>query len=489
MGRVLTNKTQLNYAIESSTPGSLPGSPAWKQLEPNNIKKYGADIKTTAREPISNIRQRRKGSVTDLDSMVEFDADLTMDQFIDFCEGFCYAAFKGFATYVPTAVTSTGYTVASGGAIANGLLVYARGFNTAANNGLKLLAGTSTGTEVKTTGLVAEASPPSNVSLEVVGVRGSSGDLTIDSSGNLNSTTLDFTTLNLTVGQSIWIGGDATVNSFATAANRGYARIRAITATKLTLDKKSQAFSTDAGTGKLIDIYFGRFARNVSGDHADYLERTYQFELTYPNLGSGPADMYEYAKGNYANEIGFELPLANKAVCSFGFVGLDTPVPTTTRATNASSAKETLKNTAFNTSADIARLRIQETDETGLTTDFKSLKINLNNNVSGEKVIGTLGPKYVNVGIFDVNIEADLLFTNYLVVDALRANRTIGLDFAIRNADGAIHIDIPSMTLTTGNRDFPVNQSVTLKSAAQAFRDDVLDTSIGVSVFGYVPAS
>lgn len=488
MGRVLTNNVQLSYAAESSV-GVQPTS-GWKKLEPNAITKYGADIKTVERTPISSTRQRKKGTIVDLDSAVEFDADYTMEQITDFLEAFCFASAYGTAPFRPTAVTSTGYTVASGGALAQNTLIYAQGFATAANNGLKVVGASSTGTEIKTSGLTAEASPPSNVLLEIAGVQGASGDITMDSSGNLNSTALDFTTLGLKVGQSIWIGGETTGTKFtAVAANRGYARISAITATKLTLNKRSAVFNTDAGTGKTIQLFFGRFIKNVDVSDAKYIERSYHFELTYPNLQPVSGDMYEYAQGNYANSLAFDLPLSNKAGLSIGFVGTDTPAPTTSRATGASSAIAPVRTTALNTTSDIARLRITQVDETGLTTDFKSLKLTLNNNVTPEKVLSTLGARYMNTGIFEVNIEADLLFTNSGVADAIRANTTLTMDFVVRNDNGALHVDIPSLTLGGGGREFPVNESVRIKTTATAFGDATLNTSIGLSLFPYAPVS
>ena len=43
-------------------------------------------------------------------------------------------------------------------------------------------------------------------------------------------------------------------------------------------------------------------------------------------------------------------------------------------------------------------------------------------------------------------------------------------------------VDIPSMTLGGGDREFPVNESVLINTTAQAFGDPVLNTSIGISI-------
>lgn len=494
MGRVLTNNTSLAYAIEGSL-GVAPTS-GWKKLEPNTIGKYGAEITTVAREPISNLRQRRKGTVVDLDSSVEFVGDYTVEHLTDFIEGFCFATANGLrSVFRPTAVTSTQYTVPASGDVAQNVLLYARGFTVPGNNGLHVVSASSTGTALKASGLATESSPPANAIVEVCGFRGAAGDLEIDASGNLISTSLNFSTLGLTVGQSIWIGGDSS-HRFFTPANRGFARIDLIENNKLTLGKTSTTFVVDdgtdtgsGGTNVSIDIFFGQFIRNVAVDDGDYIERSIHFELMYPDLDNPSGDMYEYAKGNYCNTMEFDLPLSNKATLSFGFIGTDAQPPTASRATGASSALLPLRTTALNTSADIARLRIQEVDETGLTTDFKSLKLTLNNNVSPEKVLSTLGARYMNTGNFFVDIEADLLFTNADVATAIRDNTTVTMDFAVRNDDGAMLVDIPSMTLGDGSRDFPLNESVRIKTTGQAFRDTTLGTSVGISLFPYVPAS
>lgn len=493
MGRVSTNNISMSYTIESAL--GVAGT-TWKQLEPNSIGNFGANITTVARSPISKNRQRRKGVITDLDSGADFAADLTLEHFIDFMEGFAFASFNGplsIHTSAAVAGGSGGYTVASGGALAANTLVYASGFVTDANNGLKVVQSGSGSTNIRVNGLTAETAP-ANAMVEVAGVRGAAGDLEIDSNGDLISTTLDFTTLGLTAGQVIWVGGADAANQFFTDADTGFARIVTVAVNKLTLDKKATTFTVDdgtdtgsGGTAIQIDILFGRFLRNVTVDDADYLERSFQFEVAYENLQNPSGDEYEYCKGNYCNQVTFNLPLTDKATLNFGFIGTDTDVPTTSRKTGASSATAPLRTESFNTTADVARLRITEVDETGLTTDFKNLTLTINNNVSPEKVIGTLGARYMNTGNFEVGLEAQLLFTEGDVVDAIRNNTTLTMDFALKNGDGGLFFDIPSMTLSGGGKDFPVNESVLINTTAQAFADTTLNTSIGVSLFPYLP--
>lgn len=493
MGRVLTNNVQLLVAAEASL-GTQPSS-GWKVIEPTTIGKYGPTLTKLTRMPISKSRQHRKGALTDLDSSVEFECDVTYDHVMMFIEGLLFASAIGTTIFFPTAVTATGYTVASGGDLANDTLVFARGFAITGNNGLKVLAGTSTGVEIKAAGLTAEAAAPSGASVQVAGVRGATGDFEINASGNLKSTTFNWTTAvgaMLKVGQFCWIGYTAghADHSFSNAANRGLARVTAKAAGEVSLDKKAQAFVTDDGAGREIYVLFGQFIRNVPVDDTDYLERTHHFELAYENLQvPGPGDEYEYAKGNFVNEIVFDMAVASKATMKCNFVGTDTDPPTTSRATGASTATPSRANSMYNTSVDFLRLRVTDYTETALTADFKSLSISIKNNVSPEKTLGTLGGRYINAGMLDVEANAQILFTDSDLLAAMRQNTTVTLEACLRNEDGAIVIDLPAMTIEGGDKEFPINQTVAISMKSMAFQDPRFGTSIMVSTFPHLPAA
>lgn len=508
MGRVTTNSLQLSAAREASL-GVLPGSPVWKQQEPNNITQYGPTISKVSRSPISQSRQRRKGQTSDLDSAVEYDADLTLSVFRDFMEGFCFSTPVGPDVHIPSAATTNSFTVPAVSAGAAGRLIYgasaaksllfARGFANPVNNGMFVLGAAVATSAVAITvaagsGVVAETPAATrDTELAICGVRGAAGDLEINAGGNLISTVLDFTTLGLTVGQWIHIGGVDVANRFFNDENYGFARVSAIAAHVITLARKEQAFVTDDGTSTgsggtdlSVDILFGQFVRNVPVGHANYSEVSTQFELEEPNLGN-PGDMYEYALGNWHDAVSIEIPLTDKATISYGFIGTDTRPPTASRATNAVDAKVPSETAAFGTSTDIARLVIHKVDESGLTTDFKSVTLTLTNNVSPEKVIGVLGARFMNAGDFEADISAQVLFTSPDVLAAIRNNETVGIYFALRNDDGGVLCDLPSGTLDGGNRDWPENQTVLLNTTFMAFEDDTLGYSFGASLFPVLP--
>jgi hypothetical protein len=513
MARVLTNNITLAYGLQSAQ-GIDPTE--WNTLEPNSINNFGATITTVPRDPISKNRQRRKGVVTDLDSGAEFEHDLTIDVVNDFISCFAFAAATNDdLDFFPSAVTGTGYTVpalnvtqggklqfTTGGPIS---LMFARGFITAANNGFKPLSAdaASTDVEILIAGTVAEASPPTNAELEVGGIRPEIGDLGIIvtaasvgvspatavlSSGNNSAVNnIDFTTLGLTVGQFIHIGGLTSAEQFSAGA--GYARIVIIAAGQLDLDKLDTTLATDTGAGETVDLLFGRFIRNVDVDDSDFVEQFITFETTFPGLDNPSADMFQYSLDNLCNLLSFSLPLTDKAVVTVGFIGTDTDDPTDTQKSGASTPIEPNQTAAFSTTTDIARLQVTDIIEEGLSTDFKSLNIQLNNNVSGEKVLQTLGAKFMNTGNFEVDIEAQMLFTNAEVITAIRNNETLTLDWRLTNDDGGIYFDIPNMTMGDGAREFPVNETVLINTTGMAFGDpaSAFTYSLGVSQFPIVP--
>lgn len=509
MGRVITNGTTLSKAREASL-GVLPGSPQWFELEPNSITSWGTTIAKEARSPISRARSRRKGVVTDLDSAVEFEADLTLAQMRHFAEEFLFARAVGGDYFLTSAATATGYTVPALSAAAAGRLlysaagagavslVYVSGFVDDANNGIKPVtaAHAAAATEIKAAGNVAEAAPAGDyVEVAVAGVRGAAGDIEIDANGDLVSTALNFTLLGIAAGQVIHVGGLEVANQFFNEENYGFARVEAVAANKLTLAKRDQAFVTDDGTDTgagganlRIDILFGQFVRNVPVDHADYREMSVQFELAAPNLMAGGATGYEYAIGNYADAWSISIPLTGKATTTMGFVGTNTTNPSISRATNASAALSGGQTEAFGSASDIARLRVQDVDEEGLSTDFKSANLTLTNNVAGEKVIGTLGPKYLNAGNIEVDVENQMLFTNPDVIERIRCNRTVGLDWVLRNGDGGVAFDLPTGTLSGGGREMPANQSVLINTTFMAHEEEALDFTLGISFFPVLPA-
>ncbi len=469
----------------------------WRTHRPNSLTKFGAMFKTVQANPMGAGRQLQAGQVVDLEAPVEWTADLSKDLIDSFANGIMMSGTKhnggsGLAFFRPTSVTSSGYVVGASGAVPDNTLLFGRGFSVAGNNGLKPAAGTSTGVLIKASGLAAETVSVNGTSLvEVAGYRGASGDITMNGSGNLTSTLADFTTMGLVVGQWIWVGGTlAGSNAFATAAYRGFAQVKIIAAALLTLQRRQWTVgSLDSGSGKLIDIYFGRWLRSTTAQHADYLETSYTFEATYQTLGGVSTPEYEYSVGQYLSQTVINLPPGDKATVDLTFIGQNTTDPSTTRLTGASATQPAVATAMYVTAVGLLRLRCSNTDETGLSTDVKNLKITMSNNVTREVILGTLGAKYLNVGEFSASIDGDFLFTSHDIVAAVRDQRQFQFDCGIRNGDGGFLIDMPAMQLKSTDRDFTANESVKIKGAAGGFMDPTLGYTCGITIFPYLPSA
>lgn len=507
MARVLTNNTSLQVGIQ---PTGLDSTPLfWKMLEPNTISTLGADISTVVRTPISKNRQRQAGTITDLDSAFEYDGDLTMDEFGEFIEGFSFAIFTGpvasqsganFDNLSAVLATSAFAHDAFAAALLVNHLVFTRAFATAANNGLWMVSGVPTtiltpcnatpiGAANDADDIVNETpSEELQARMDVCGYQFQDLVWTTATS-TLSSAAALMDTVGLTVGQILRVGDADAATQFPLGDFFG--RVVTIAAGSVVLDKLTDiGVGTQVGTNgasDIVNVLFGRFLRNVSVDDSDFIERYFQFEAAWDDLGGIGTPEYEYSLNNLCNQLTFNLPIADKAGLTFGFIGTDTEVPTTSRKSGASTPVQAVQTEAFNTTSDIARLRVTEADETGISTDFKSITITVNNNVSPEKVVGTLGAAFMNTGNFEVDIESQLVFTDSTIITAIRNNTTVTMEWIINNNDGGFAVDIPSMKLGGGGKELPVNESVLISFTGAAFEDATLGYSMSVSIFPYLP--
>lgn len=496
-------------AIESAL-GTQPTT-GWRKHQPNpdGIQDFYPKIKKVRRNPLSPNRQNEKGDIVDLDAEPKLVCDLSKELLDHLGCGIVLAVEKwsggtGTGRFAVTAglvkgdvalsaVAAGAYTVASGGALQAGTLAFARGFTNAANNGLQVVAAASTATSIKVTAAVVEASPPAVATLEVAGFQGASADITATTTG-LSSTVADFTTMGLFVGQWIWVGGGTLAApgafGFSGGGYRGWARITAIAAHALTLDRTTAAQVVDAGAGKTIQIFFGSFLRNVAIDNADYQETSFQLELSLPGAATAAATDYVYAQGCLVDTFEINMPRTDKAVATVTFNGTNITDPSTTRATGASTAPTPLATAAMNTVIELSRIRVMD-PATGnsVSVDINSCKLMLQNNVTPQKQLATFGAARVIVGKCEVSLDLEVFLVQDDVIKAIRDNRTLQWEGCIRNNDGGIVMDIPSGTFEGGAEKFPANGPVTVTPTLMAFRDTTYNYTLGISRFPNLPAS
>ncbi len=243
----------------------------------------------------------------------------------------------------------------------------------------------------------------------------------------------------------------------------------------------------DSGTGKQIDIYFTRYFRNVARNHGDFVKSTLSGEMTYEDVSDAGGPEYEYMLGNGIDETVLNVPVTSKATMTFTMMGMQTPNPTATRKTGPDSAKDANTNTGVSTSTDIARIRIDDIDDVGISTDFENAKISIKNNITPQKQIGTLGSTKMINGQCALTCDLTIIFTTTEAIKAVRDNRTCHMDILMRNPDFGMMLDVHSMTLDTADKKLEKNKAITLGVKTTGFQDAKSGSTFGLSMFAWLP--
>lgn len=256
--KIDSNVTGLRYAEEASL-GVLPGSPVWKPMEPNSYSNFGGQLTTVARQPINDGRQRRKGNVVDLSAGGSVNTDLTQSGLQDLLQGFFFADMRRKFEAVATAVTlgPNKYDFASTTGIVTGSLLFASGFTSALNTGLKTVTAFDGTTVTVAETTVANASPPATNLVVRVGHKFSASELDIDASGVLPvlvghsvAATDDFTFVgNPANNDEVQVGG--VTYTFKTVLTGAANEVKIGAADSDTATNLAAAINASAGAGTL----------------------------------------------------------------------------------------------------------------------------------------------------------------------------------------------------------------------------------------------
>lgn len=371
-------------------------------------------------------------------------------------------------------VGSTFAVVSGGTTVKAGHLVRATGFANAANN-LIFRVQSSTGTTIGSTGLSlsAETAPAATARLKVIGFQGVSGDITATSTG-LASTSLDFTTLGLSVGQWINIGGTASVDRFATAANNDFARITAIAADALTLDNRPVGWTTDAGTGKAIKVWFGDKIINGVTQTSMTIERGFMGQTT---------PTYIVQRGMMVSQMA--LNFADQAVIngSFNFMGLSGAQSTT--SLSDTPVAET-SNAIMSSNVNVGR--IAESGTAVLSPNFiRSATISINNNLRQNTAVGIVGAADIGVGECSVTGTLETYFGSNSLYAKLLAGTIGSINLRASKNNQALVFQLPRVTFTEGSPSASAkNTDVTLPLGFMASKDPTMACHIQIDRFEYM---
>ncbi|MBN46216.1 MAG: hypothetical protein CMH23_07055 [Methylophaga sp.] len=497
--KIDSNVTGLAFAEEASLK-TLPGSPSWYELEPNSYSDFGGELTNVARAPIDPSRQRKKGTTTDLDASGGFNSDLTQNNLTRLLQGFFFAdarekpstaPFNGTAVAL-TALTTSAFQAASGlDVFLVGHLIKASKMGDSANNGLaKVTAVLATSVTVSKV-LVAEAAPPAASFIEACGFEFPTGDLDVVASASsikLVSTTTDFTTLGLNVGEWIFVGGDATINQFANNSP-GYARIKSISTNELALDDTTFTAISETGTGLEVRIFFGKVLRNEKTT-ALIKRRSYNVERQLGQDDDGVQS--EYLEGAIANEFTLNVPQADKLNADLTFVAMDNTQRTGAQGLKAGTRVAAPAEDAFNTSSDIYRIKLNIVDPvtlnpTALFGYVSEANVAINNNVSANKAIGTLGAFDATAGDFEVSGSVTAYFSTVAAVQAVRNNSDVAMNLIAAQRNAAVVFDMPLIALGGGRLSVEKDAPITIPVDTNAAECEAGYTLLA-SFLPYVPS-
>lgn len=502
--KIDSNVTGLRFAEEADIK-ELPADPVWFPLEPNGYNDFGGQIATVARNPINPSRQRKKGVTTDLDASGGFGQDLTQTNLTRLLQGFFFADIREKLTTAPTngaAILLTDvseadgeYSAAAGLAgFGAGDLIFAQGFAQAANNGLKLVAGSTAGTVEVAGGLVDEIPGPA-AKLQRVGVEFGAGEVDISVTASYprlvrSSGTKDLTTLGLIPGEWAFIGGDAAGAKFTNPGNNGFARVRAVTATYIEFDKTSATMSAEVGAAKTIRLFFGNVIRNEPAA-ADIKRRTYQLERTLGQDADGP--MSEYLVGAVPNELSLQIRQADKVTVDLSFVATDNEQRAGLLGLKAGTRPDLVDAPAFNTSSDFSRIKMHlltagNANPNPLFAFLTELTLTINNNVQPNKAVAVLGAFDVSAGTFQVGGNVTAYFADIAAVQAVRQNADVTLDFALVKNNAGLLFDVPLIALGEGRLNVEQDSPITLPLSMEAAEGSNRHTLL-FNEFPYLPTA
>jgi hypothetical protein len=501
-----SNRTESRWSEETALKTPNP-SAVWQLLEVNNYLDARGQFTKVVRAPISADRQRKKGITTDLDAKFGHNTDLTQFNMQDLLQGLFFADLRRqpefTATITSVATVDDSFNAAAGlNIFAVNDLVFARGLDTSlGNNGLHRVTAIAAG-KLTSDHNLADETPPAGAKLIKVGVQTAPGDIDVDASQPfpaLTSTTLNFTTLSLTPGMYIWIGGDLAIERFSVnAVNNNCARILSIAANRLVLDKCSKgAMITEANAAQTIRLFFGRVLKNESSPTL-IKRRTYQIER---QLGASdeaiPAQTQsEYFTGCVFDSAKLDFRQADKITMDCMFMALDQELRSGVTGLKAGTRPNIENADAQVTSINLKRVRISKIisgDEApaALYSHIDNMTLNISNNSTVEKALTVLGGYDYSHGDFTAGGQFTGTFFSIDGVAAIRNNDDVTADLMSFGENSGWVIDMPLIGLGDGSidvqKDKAIKSPITFECASGEEIHPNLDYTVAWTWFDYLP--
>ena len=463
-----TNRVSLGI-VEEATPGTTPATPEWEALRITGTPGLGY-VPTTVQS--DEIREDR--NVTDL-ALV--DAEATGEIAMELSHGAQDTILEGlmFNTWTErnnrkgsdiTDITTNVITVVTGTSFAVDDLIYLEGFGDANDEIVFAAVATTNDTTITAaSGLTDNASPGATARVWNVGVQGATGDIDSATGPNrLTSTSLDFTTLGLLVGDWIKIGGTLAANQLPTAENNDWVRISAISANSLELDIVPSGWTADASTTENVWLFFGDRIRNGT------VKKAYSLEQAFND--HAPTS-YMYHRGTHMDSGTITLPSAGLITMTTSVSGFNVEATTTRFAGSTDAAAP--DNDVLNTSSNVGRIgrgTLGEFDSaSGCILDAA---LTLGNNLRRQTCIGTLGAIGMGSGQFVVTGNTQAFFEDLSYVQDVIGNVERSLDIRMTDSlNKSLIFDMPRLKYSGGIPDVPGgNQDVFINLTFQSLLEN-----------------
>ncbi len=487
-----TNRSKTSYVPEV-TKGVIPNNPAFKTLRLTKDGIVATPNRVTSNE-IRADRQITEQILVALASGGDVGIELSFNAFDDMVEAALQGAWSNKPSITVATIdteisdlSTTTATVAAGlgTPFKTGHLVFTGGFPTAANNGLLARVASSTSTTVvfPASTFTAETAPiPVGAFLRVVGFQGTSGDLVATTTGGnaLTATALDFTTLGLSVGEWLKVGGDAAGSQFGTGANNSWCRISAIAANRLSFGIVPTGWGADAGAGKTIQVFCGDFLVNGT------TQRSFTFERQQQDIA---APSYEYFTGQQVNTFALTLKAGEVIAGSLGTIGMSATLGTV----RASGATDTAAPAypVLNAASNVGRLAEGGVVVAG-PTYVTEIGVNINNNLGEQKAVTSVSPVGVRNGELSVSGNLNAYFGDISLLSKVLNDTDTSLMFRANRADGnreSILVDIPAAKVSGTSPIEAKNQDRMFTGTYAAKMHATLGYTIAAQRHWYLPVA
>ncbi|NUF48729.1 phage tail tube protein [Gilliamella sp. ESL0250] len=453
----------------------LPDNPVWHGIEVNSYSDLGGSTTLLQRETINPSRQNQKGKIVDLDANAGFSLDFTKNILTWLMQGFMFADAREKFTTKPLdgiqnkimSIDSDGYNLETPcvNPPIKGMLISASGFDKHKNNGIKVIKSATASKIIVNGGLAENTLVNDNAKLTAVGFKFQAGECSIVANGggfpSLVTTKTKVTSLNLTLGEWIFLGGDTSNSSFK--KNKGWARITAISDYSLTFDDTDFTPIDENNNNLELELYFGTVIKNES--RQDLIKkRSYCIERTLGDDGNGL--QAQYVTGAVANEIKFNLSTAQYITCDLSYVACGS---LTKKGGERLDGVRLVadKSEAYNTTSNIYRQKLSVIDKTSsipqtLFAYVTDSNLSISNGVTGIKALGILGSFDVSVGNFNVTGSLTAFFSSVAAIEAIKNNADVGFSTILASNNAGAIFDIPLLALSGGMPNVEKDQKITI---------------------------